>query len=65
MAHVLTLCKNGVITINAIQVLKKFDKPIMFIKAFNRTSGKKLTKDTAFSFASWGFKIMEYLSKKS
>jgi exopolyphosphatase/pppGpp-phosphohydrolase len=62
MARALTLCKNGAITIDAIRVSKESGKPVVFTKAINRASGKESTKDTAFSFAGWGLRTMDYLS---
>ena len=62
MAHALTLCKTGVITINMIRVSKESGKPVTFTKAINKASGKESFKDTTFSYASWGLKTMEYLA---
>jgi hypothetical protein len=62
MARALTLCKTGAITIDTIQVSKESGKPVVFTKATNKASGKESFKDTAFSFASWGCKTIEYLA---
>jgi len=60
MARALTLGKNGMITIDMIRVSKESGKPFVFTKATNKASGKESFKDTAFSFASWGSKTMDY-----
>jgi len=62
MARALTLCKTGVITIDTIRVSKESGKPVTFTKPINKASSKESFKDTAFSFASWGLKTMEYLA---
>jgi len=62
MARALTLCKTGAITIDMIRVSKESGKPLVFTKATNKASGKESFKDTAFSFASWGLKTMDYLA---
>ena len=62
MARALTLCKTGAITIDMIRVSKESGKPLVFTKATNKVSGKESFKDTAFSFASWGLKTMDYLA---
>lgn len=62
MARALTLCKTGMITIAMIHTLKESGKPVVFTKAINKASGKESSKETAFSFASWGNKTMDYLA---
>jgi hypothetical protein len=62
MARALTLCKTRAITIDVIRVSKESGKPVVFTKATNKASGKESFKETAFSFASWGLKTMEYLA---
>ena len=62
MARALTLCKTGAITIDMIRVLKESGKPLVFAKTTNKASGKESFKDTAFSFASWGAKTLDYLA---
>ena len=62
MARALSLCKTGAITINMIRVSKDSGKPVVFTKATNKASGKESFKDTAFSFASWGAKTLDYLA---
>lgn len=61
MARALTYGNNGTITIDMIRVSKESGKPFVFTKATNKASGKESSKDTAFSFASWGSMTMDYL----
>src|SRR5262245_33445943 len=60
MARALTLGKNGVITLEAIQASKANNKPIAVAKVSHPTTGKESFVNTAFSFANWGEKTYEY-----
>ena len=62
MAHALTLCKTGIITVEMIRASKESNRPVMFTKTINKASGKESYKETAFSFTSWGHKTMLYLA---